>query len=58
MKFLFVCGGTGGHINPALAIAGRMQELLPDAQFLFVGSGREMEKRLIPDAGFPLRNIT
>lgn len=58
MKFLFVCGGTAGHINPALAIAGRLRELLPDAQFLFVGTGREMENRLIPAENFPLRNIT
>jgi len=58
MKFLFVCGGTAGHINPALAIAGRLRELFSDAQFMFVGSGREMENRLIPAEGFELRNIT
>lgn len=58
MRFLLVCGGTAGHINPALAIAGKLEELMPDAEFLFVGSGREMEKRLVPQAGYELKNIT
>jgi len=58
MNFLFVCGGTGGHINPALAVASRLRQLLPDAGFLFVGTGREMEKKLIPPTGFALRSIT
>lgn len=58
MKFLFACGGTAGHINPALAIAGLMRDRLPDADFLFVGTGREMENRLIPAEGFELQNIT
>ena len=58
MRFLFACGGTAGHINPALAVAGKLRELFPDAGFLFVGSGRELEKRLVPAAGFDLKNIT
>ena len=58
MRFLFACGGTAGHINPALAVANRLRELFPEAEFMFVGSGRAMENRLIPGAGFPLRNIT
>ncbi len=58
MRFLLACGGTAGHINPALAIAGKLKELIPDAEFLFIGSGRDMEKRLIPQAGYELKNIT
>ncbi|MGE4483602.1 MAG: undecaprenyldiphospho-muramoylpentapeptide beta-N-acetylglucosaminyltransferase [Oscillospiraceae bacterium] len=58
MRFLFVCGGTAGHINPALAVAGKLKELLPDAEFLFVGAGRELEKKLIPAEGYELKNIT
>ncbi len=57
MRFLFVCGGTAGHINPALSVAGMLRELMPDSEFLFVGSGREMERRLIPAARFDLENI-
>ncbi len=58
MKFLLACAGTAGHINPALAIANRLREAYPGAEFLFVGSGRDLENRLIPSAGYPLRNIT
>ncbi len=58
MRFLFACGGTAGHINPALAVAGRLRELFPEAGFLFAGAGRVLERRLIPAAGFQLANIT
>gem|GEM_PF-5972393 len=31
MRIIFACGGTAGHINPALAVAGRIKELMPDS---------------------------
>ncbi len=52
MRFLFVCGGTAGHINPALAVAGRLQKLKPDSEFLFLGVNGKMEMNLVPKAGF------
>ena len=57
MRILFACGGTGGHINPALAIAGKFKEILPESEFLFIGAGRTMEKELIPAAGYKLENL-
>ena len=57
MKFLFTCGGTAGHINPALGIAARLRELLPDAEFLFVGAKGMMETELVPREGFEIRTI-
>ncbi len=57
MKILFTCGGTAGHINPALALADAFRRYLPDAEMLFIGSGRRMEKKLIPEAGYTLKNI-
>ena len=57
MNFLFACGGTAGHINPALAIADCLRLSFPDAGIVFVGAGREMEKRLVPKAGYELINI-
>ena len=51
MKFLFTCGGTAGHINPALAVAGRLRELRPDSEFLFIGAEGRMETDLVPPGG-------
>ena len=52
MKILFAAGGTGGHINPALAAAGEIRERYPDAEILFVGTKDKMEAKLVPAAGF------
>lgn len=52
MNFLFACGGTGGHINPAIAIAGYIRSKHPDAIINFVGNETGMEATLIPDAGY------
>ena len=57
MKFLFVCGGSAGHINPALAIAEELRQKAPGSEILFVGADKTLEKRLIPEAGFDLVNI-
>lgn len=58
MKYLFATGGTGGHINPALAVAGLIREKEPDAQILFIGTKEKMESRLVPAAGFDFKTIT
>ena len=52
MKYLLAGGGTAGHINPALAIAGEIQKREPDAEITFVGTPWGMEARLVPQAGF------
>lgn len=58
MKILFTCGGTAGHINPAVALARLVQERKPNAEVLFVGAKGGMEERLIPKEGFPLETVT
>jgi len=57
MNILFVCGGSAGHINPALAIAEELRKKAPDSGILFAGADKTLEKRLIPEAGFDLVNI-
>ena len=57
MKIMFVCGGTAGHINPALSLAAEFKRRNPNCKFLFVGADRVLEKRLIPAAGYELVNI-
>ncbi len=58
MKILFAGGGTAGHINPALAIAGYVRLKNPDADILFVGNKGGMEETLVPKAGFNFAPIT
>jgi len=58
MKILFTCGGTAGHINPAIALARMFQERVPGARILFVGADKGMEMKLVPREGFKLRTVT
>ena len=55
MNLIFTCGGTGGHINPAIAVANMMRERHPDANILFIGAKGHMEEQLVPKAGFQLK---
>ena len=57
LKVLLAGGGTGGHINPALAIAGIIREHVPDAEFLFAGTPNHMEAKLVPQAGYKIEFI-
>lgn len=55
MNLIFTCGGTAGHINPAIAVANKMKERYPDCNILFIGAVGHMEETLVPKAGFALR---
>ena len=57
MKFVLTCGGTAGHINPAIAVAQRLRELLPDCEILFLGAEGKMEMDLVPRDGFDIRPL-
>lgn len=57
MKILIATGGTGGHINPAIAVANKIKEDNKDAQILFVGTADKMEANLVPNAGFDFKTI-
>ncbi|MBQ3499942.1 MAG: glycosyltransferase, partial [Oscillospiraceae bacterium] len=50
MKILFACGGTAGHINPAIAIANYLKEKDPETEILFAGNPSGMESRIVPNA--------
>ncbi len=58
MKILFTCGGTAGHINPAVALARLFRQRRPDTEILFVGAEVGMEVTLVPKEGFPLKTVT
>ena len=57
MRFVLTCGGTAGHINPALAIAGRLRELMPDCEILFIGAESKMEMELVPREGYKIEAL-
>lgn len=45
-------GGTGGHLFPGIAIARAFQQRHAGAAILFVGTGRELERRVVAHAGY------
>lgn len=51
-RVIFTCGGTAGHVNPAIAVAQRMQQCNPGLEVLFVGAHRGLEKDLVTKAGY------
>lgn len=57
MRVVFTCGGTAGHINPAIGVAGKLRELLPDTEILFVGAEGHMETELVPREGYDIRTV-
>lgn len=58
MHILFAGGGTAGHINPALAIAGYIREKHPDAHISYIGTPDKLESKLVPDKGYNFRTIS
>ena len=52
MHYLFAGGGTAGHINPAIAVAGYLKKADPDCRISFIGTKKGMESRLVPMAGY------
>ena len=58
MNILFTCGGTAGHVNPAVALARIFQERNPGCRVLFVGADGGMETRLVPKEGYRIETVT
>ena len=57
MRVLMTGGGTGGHVNPALAIAKTIMENEPDSEIAFVGTPRGIENKLVPAKGYKLYHV-
>ena len=56
MKVIIAAAGTGGHINPGIAIANKIQEE-EKSEIIFIGTDRGIEKDLVPRAGYKLKTI-
>ena len=57
-RVLFACGGTGGHVYPAIAIADAVRAEVPDAAVAFAGTEDRMEWEAVPKAGYPIHAVT
>ena len=57
MNVIFTCGGTAGHINPAISVANLLRARKPETKILFVGAEGEMETQLVPREGYDLETI-
>lgn len=57
MKLLIAGGGTGGHINPAIAIANEFTNVYENSEVLFVGTQKGMESNLVPKAGYNMKFV-
>ena len=51
MKIIVTAGGTGGHINPALAIINKFKEKEKDLDVIYIGTHNRMEKDIVPKSG-------
>ena len=54
MNVIFTCGGTAGHIDPAIAVANSWKERYPNSKILFIGGRGMMEEQLVPNAGYEI----
>ena len=57
-RIILTGGGTGGHVNPALAISEGISKRDPSARFLYVGVQGKAESVIVKRAGYPLRFVS
>ena len=56
-RVLISGGGSGGHIQPALAIADEIVRRYPKVQIRFVGAKGRMEMEKVPHAGYEIDGL-
>ncbi len=56
-RVMLTGGGTGGHVNPALAIAEAIKQKNPNSRFLYVGLRGKAESVIVTRAGYPIRYV-
>ena len=57
MKVIISAAGTGGHINPGIAIANKIKKEQPNSEIIFIGTSRGLETDLVPRAGYELKTL-
>ncbi|MFQ5956166.1 MAG: glycosyltransferase, partial [Candidatus Brocadiales bacterium] len=49
---MFAGGGTGGHLMTGVATAEEIRSRFPNADIVFFGTGKTIERRCLQDRGF------
>ena len=57
MRVIFACAGTGGHINPAIAMANLIVKKEKDSEVLFIGTETGLENKLVTNSGYEIKHI-
>lgn len=57
LNIVFVGGGTGGHLFPAIAIADEIKNAEPDAVITFIGTRHRIESTVVPQHGYKFETI-
>lgn len=57
MRVLVSGGGTGGHIYPAVSLVKYIKKKHPDAEFMYVGTKKGLESKIVPDQNIPFETI-
>ncbi len=58
MRIVLTGGGSGGHLFPLIAVANKIREKIgPEAEFLYIGSGVEMENSVMNESGIPTKHV-
>ena len=57
MRVIVSGGGTSGHINPALTIAGKIRKEDPNSVIEYVGTEKGLETKLVPREGYPIHYV-
>ena len=57
MRIVLTGGVTGGHLTPLVAVAKKIQEKVPEVEFIFIGPKGKLEEEIIGRENIPIRNI-
>jgi UDP-N-acetylglucosamine--N-acetylmuramyl-(pentapeptide) pyrophosphoryl-undecaprenol N-acetylglucosamine transferase len=57
IRVLIAGGGTGGHVFPMVAVGDALAEEHPEVEVVYVGTGRGIEGRVIPERGDRLETL-
>lgn len=57
MRVLLTGGGTGGHVNPALAIADIIKKYDSEAVIAYIGTKKGIENRLVGKEGYQIYHV-